>query len=166
VFYPLVAKSVDAQAGVRPPIQSVTNTDIEADREREREAPQGHKHTHTHRDKDACIEWDGPREIYIYGRPVRTWSDQTERERSIRLLPTYIDTHTYAQRAIALVLMLSVSLMHGLTHLHTHFSLPRTHTHAHTCMHLSHMHILCTYTYKSLDRCHGHTNMYMCTQTQ
>jgi hypothetical protein len=67
---PLVANVVAAQAGVRPPTQSVTYTDTDKEKER------GDAGNDTQRETCVWIEKDGPRQIHTHKRPVSI----TERE--------------------------------------------------------------------------------------
>jgi hypothetical protein len=130
ILGPLGANVVVAQAGVRPPTQSVTHTDTD----RENEVTQGYTHTQF---REARLKAD------TYTRTASAHVIRSYRETDIccTQTQTHTQTYTHTQRSMALLLFLSFALMHSHIHWHTHISLSHTDTHAH--MHASHSYAAC-----------------------
>jgi hypothetical protein len=152
ILGPLVANVVAAQAGERPPTQSVTHTDTD----KGKEATQGYTHTQF---REARPKAD------TYTRTASAHVVRSHRETDICCTHTQTNTHTYIHSALGLSFSFSLPLSCIITNtgIHTSLSLSLSHTHMlayHSYKHTLYLHI---HISSPLSRTHTHTHTDRCT---
>jgi hypothetical protein len=145
ILGPLVANVIVAQAGVRPPTQSVTHRDTD----REREATQGYTHTQFREARPKADTYTRTASAHV----ARSYRETETSAAHIRR-HTHVDTHI--QRSMASFTFLSFALMHSHKHWHTHISHTHTYTHMHASHSYTHTLYLHIYISPSLSRTHRH----------